>query len=316
MKKQLLGTLGNGVINTGLGLIAGAITGSKNAKRQEEAERRRMYESMIIGQMNAQYSQKLAKEMWDYTNYENQRKHIEAAGLNPALLYGQSGGGGASAASGGVASSATIEPKKEIIGLQAKLINSQVAANLAQTNKTNAEAEKIKTVDTEFTKSQTELNESLKNLKIEELTTQKHLTKKMFGEAMKAVTEGEIAQETKQQRIDEINKSLTLLDEKIGLTQQEKEKLKKEVDNFQQMLDNETAKANAIAEQARTAVKQYMLAAQKFAKEQGWKETELLQNWVLGLGNISMDLLKSILVFKKSPKQAKEILDLLNEAAK
>ena len=38
------------------------------------------------------------KEMWDYTNYENQKKHLEAAGLNPALLYGMSGGGGATAA--------------------------------------------------------------------------------------------------------------------------------------------------------------------------------------------------------------------------
>ena len=36
--------------------------------------------------------------MWNYTNYENQKKHLEAAGLNPALLYGMSGGGGATAA--------------------------------------------------------------------------------------------------------------------------------------------------------------------------------------------------------------------------
>ena len=40
--------------------------------------------------------------MWDYTNYENQVKHLGAAGLNPALLYGQGGGGGASTAGGAV----------------------------------------------------------------------------------------------------------------------------------------------------------------------------------------------------------------------
>ena len=39
--------------------------------------------------------------MWDYTNYENQKEHLKAAGLNPALLYGSSGGGGGSAAGGG-----------------------------------------------------------------------------------------------------------------------------------------------------------------------------------------------------------------------
>ena len=40
--------------------------------------------------------------MWDYTNYENQVKHLEAAGLNPALLYRQGGAGGASTAGGAV----------------------------------------------------------------------------------------------------------------------------------------------------------------------------------------------------------------------
>lgn len=309
-------TLINGVVNTGLGLIAGGITGSANAKRQERAEQRRMYESMLIGQMNAAYNQKLSKEMWDYTNYENQRKHIEAAGLNPALLYGQGGGGGASAAGAGVASSATLEPKSEMIGLQAKLINSQVAANLAQTNKTNAEAEKISGVDTELTKSQTELNNALEDLKVEEITTQKYLAKKVFGEAMKAVTEGEIAQETKQQKIDEINKSLKLLDEKINLTKEEKNKLEKEVSTFEQMLNNETTKANALAEQVRILAKQYQLAADKWAIEQGYKETEILQNWVFGIGNISTDLLKAIITLKKSPKTAKEIIDVLDKMGK
>ena len=48
--------------------------------------------------INQQYALQAGKqshlynqEMWDYTNYENQVKHLEAAGLNPALLYGQGG---------------------------------------------------------------------------------------------------------------------------------------------------------------------------------------------------------------------------------
>ena len=47
-------------------------------------------ESQKLGQQNN-------KDLWDYTNYENQRAHLENAGLNAALLYGQSGGGGMSA---------------------------------------------------------------------------------------------------------------------------------------------------------------------------------------------------------------------------
>ena len=37
------------------------------------------------------------KDLWDYTNYENQKQHIKNAGLNPALMYGMGGGGGVSA---------------------------------------------------------------------------------------------------------------------------------------------------------------------------------------------------------------------------
>ena len=73
----------------------------------EEREHQRQLEYMgLQAQYNkeqAKYSTELSKEMWDYTNYENQKKHLEAAGLNPALLYGSSGGGGGSAAGGGTA---------------------------------------------------------------------------------------------------------------------------------------------------------------------------------------------------------------------
>ena len=44
----------------------------------------------------AQRNQERNKDIWDYTNYENQKKHMKAAGLNPALMYGMGGGGGVS----------------------------------------------------------------------------------------------------------------------------------------------------------------------------------------------------------------------------
>ena len=37
----------------------------------------------------------MQKEMWDYTNYENQVEYMKNAGLNVGLMYGGSGGGGA-----------------------------------------------------------------------------------------------------------------------------------------------------------------------------------------------------------------------------
>ena len=38
--------------------------------------------------------------MWDYTNFENQRAHLENAGLSVGLMYGNGGAGGASTAGG------------------------------------------------------------------------------------------------------------------------------------------------------------------------------------------------------------------------
>ena len=58
-------------------------------------------------------NQKYAKEMFDYTGYENQVKQMKAAGLNPALLNGGSG-------SAGQAHGATVNPATAMqpMGLQ------------------------------------------------------------------------------------------------------------------------------------------------------------------------------------------------------
>ena len=88
-------------ISSIFGLGTGAVgykQGLKMMKQQHEYDLEKMgiqhgynIESQMRGQ---QYN----KDLWDYTNYENQRQHLESAGLNAALLYGMSGGGGATAA--------------------------------------------------------------------------------------------------------------------------------------------------------------------------------------------------------------------------
>ena len=68
--------------------------------------------------------------MWDYTNYENQKKHLEAAGLNPALLYGSSGGGGGSAAGGGNAAGVGL-PTSAGVGMGIQLEQMEAQKELA-----------------------------------------------------------------------------------------------------------------------------------------------------------------------------------------
>ena len=104
--------------------------------------------------------------MWDKTNYEAQRKHMENAGLNPALLYGMGGGGGTSAAGAqgqGVSAVGGNEvsagAQQAGMALQAGMMQSQIALNEANAKKAEAEAKKTEGVDTEQTKALTEINQ-------------------------------------------------------------------------------------------------------------------------------------------------------------
>ena len=97
--------VGTGIISAlpgfGLSVASNAIGGAmsaKDAKRQHQYDLEKMATQHGYNIESQKLGQQFNKEMWDYTNYENQKKHLEAAGLNPALLYGMSGGGGATAA--------------------------------------------------------------------------------------------------------------------------------------------------------------------------------------------------------------------------
>lgn len=153
-----LGGGGSGLITGLAGTIAGAVSSARDRGMQRELQQkqmeygREMYalqskdekERMELqNQWNkeaAEKSQEYAKEMFDYTGYENQVKQMKAAGLNPALLNGGSG-------SAGQAHGATVNPATAMqpMGLQVALQAQQVAA---QTELTNAQAEKIRSETT------------------------------------------------------------------------------------------------------------------------------------------------------------------------
>ena len=108
---------------------------------QSKDEDRRMNQQNEWNKEAAAQSQEYAKEMFDYTGYENQVKQMKAAGLNPALMNGGSG-------SAGQAHGATVNPATAMqpMGLQVALQAQQTAA---QTALTNAQAEKIRSETTE-----------------------------------------------------------------------------------------------------------------------------------------------------------------------
>lgn len=109
-------------------------------EKQNQAEDARMALQNQWNKEAAEQSQQYAKEMFDYTGYENQVKQMKAAGLNPALMNG--GGGSAGQASAG----AEVQPAQAFqpMGIQMALQAQQVMANTqlanAQAQKTRAEA--------------------------------------------------------------------------------------------------------------------------------------------------------------------------------
>lgn len=109
-------------------------------EKQNQAENDRMALQNQWNKEAAEQSQQYAKDMFDYTGYENQVKQMKAAGLNPALMNG--GGGSAGQASAG----AEVQPAQAFqpMGIQMALQAQQVMANTqlanAQAQKTRAEA--------------------------------------------------------------------------------------------------------------------------------------------------------------------------------
>lgn len=146
----MLGT----IIGIGAGIAKG-IMGNKAKKDQFKENKQLMGYQAELNKQQAFYSTGLAKDLWNYTNYENTMRHIKGAGLSPGLIYGQGGAGGSTSGAG--QASGVGQPNKTgtEVGLQAQgmalqLANvmSQTRLNESQAEKNEAEAKKISGVDT------------------------------------------------------------------------------------------------------------------------------------------------------------------------
>lgn len=79
-----------------LGIGFQALGNSLQGKQQQ-----RLQDMAVQGQKQLMdYQNEKQYQMWLKTNYPEQVKQLETAGLNPALLYGQSGGGGTTVGGG------------------------------------------------------------------------------------------------------------------------------------------------------------------------------------------------------------------------
>lgn len=163
--KSFINGLGASTASAGMGFAGNALSQilGLSWSPQKAMEEQWKYNKNIMALQNkyqqqaAAQSQQYAKDYWDYTNTENQVKHLKNSGLNIGLIYGQSGAGGMGA-SGGAHQSSPEQPQGNPIGMalqvqqlqqQQRMNDAQIALTEAQADKTKTETNKIAGVDTQ-----------------------------------------------------------------------------------------------------------------------------------------------------------------------
>lgn len=217
-------SLANNAVSAGTSWLSNKL--GLTMSQEEAMEKQWQYNQKIMALQNqynqqaAERGQQYAKEYWDYTNAENQKKHLINAGLNPALMYGQSGAGGMGA-TGGSRQEGVDQAQGNPIGMalqiqqmkqQKELQDAQIAATYAQANKDNAAAgeheqnikESIQNVENlikegnltestnELRKIETDIAKKTSEIKDWATVTEQALAKKYQAEAVQASMIGKL----------------------------------------------------------------------------------------------------------------------------
>lgn len=198
-----------GLITGGISQALGLSWSPEKAMREQEAYNKRiMALQNQYQQQAAAQSQQYAKDYWDYTNTENQIKHLKNAGLNIGLMYGQSGAGGMGA-SGGAHQTSPEQPQGNPIGMalqtqqieqQRRMNDAQIALTEAQASKAKEEAKKIGGVDTK---------EALKRIEEAGSRIELNLKEGNYKEALTGLTNAEKEATEALKSLREMQEALT-----------------------------------------------------------------------------------------------------------
>lgn len=92
--------IGAGVAGAMAGQGMGMIFGKANDDRQLKQQGRLNKQAMEQQKEMAEFNQNMSLDMWEKTGYGAQKKQMQEAGINPALMYGGTGSGGTTMGSG------------------------------------------------------------------------------------------------------------------------------------------------------------------------------------------------------------------------
>lgn len=298
-----IGTAVGGIIGGGLGLLGGLFGGGDSTKNQEKLmekawgyEKEGMGMQYQYGQAAADAAQRRNMEMWNQTNFEAQRQHMENAGLSVGLMYGGGGqgavsqGGQATQPSGPTSNPVAMALQYQQIEQQNAAIKSQTMLNQAEAAKALAEAKKTGGVDTKKTESEIKwqeienrIQESREQIAASNVTEANANAKKVMEEFKQAMLNTDYLDKTQQQRIQTITDQLALIQKQglkeeaiIDLTNAQASKIRKEIDILWYDAITRRTSADALKKQADTAV-------DKIAKE-----------YELGKGHLSLEEQKNL----------------------
>ena len=197
------------LFTTGISQALGLSWSPQRAMQEQEAYNKRiMALQNQYQQQAAAQSQQYAKDYWDYTNAENQVRHLKNAGLNIGLMYGQSGAGGMGA-SGGARQESPDQAQGNPIGMalqvqqieqQRRMTDAQISLAEAEANKADAEANKISGVDTQ---------EALKRIEEAASRIELNLKEGHYKEALTDLTKAEKEATEALKNLREMQEGLT-----------------------------------------------------------------------------------------------------------
>ena len=97
----------DGLINIGMNSLNEALWGDYYRNKEVEQSQRLLDQQTEAQSKLMKQSKDQQLTMWNATNYGAQTAHLQAAGLNPALMYGAGGGGGSTTAGSGAGGQAS-----------------------------------------------------------------------------------------------------------------------------------------------------------------------------------------------------------------
>jgi len=304
-------------VSFGIEQAGNAINAKRNYKYQKK-----------INKQNAELAFDLWSKTYDASSPEVQMERLKAAGLNPGLMYGGSGVGGATqptaqTGSGSGTGNQSNSAAMSGMGLMAGQQKAVIENIKAQTQKTNAETEKITGADTKKVIAETgnlELDNKIKEVEARIAASTEEMRKEtpellnrrmnqeieqIVAETRKAEAEGKIAQETaddaiKQMRARTIEQSL-----RIALQKADVIKTGAETDEVKAKIEKIGAEIVRMQEQTKQGETGLSQEAEKIILQQIQTEfqtgdsAETLR-WINAVGGIGTNLFKKATMKTKS----------------